>query len=92
MELKKGQKLWIKNVKPNKNPFGWIPEMQEYLGEEVTITDNLAIAGDKGYFIAEDKGLYLWHENCFCQNNPNVKVHVEKEISFNDFLNEFKVR
>ena len=87
-----GQQLWIKNEATKTSVLGWIEEMDEYLGELVTITGVFDTFEDVyGYFIAEDNGNHLWDEEMFCEENPN-STQDEEEVSFDAFLGEFKVR
>jgi len=92
-----GKKLWIKND-PCESPFGWVSEMEEYLGAYVTITKKFdaevfapyAETTSDGYFIKEDGESYVWDENMFCEENPSAETK-EDVVSLDDFLGGFNL-
>lgn len=94
IEFDIGERLWIKD-EPGANEFGFVGEMENFLGEQVTIAGKFsppyfATASSNGYFIKEDGGKYVWDENMFCKENPNAAVEEEK-VSFDEFLDSFNV-
>lgn len=95
--FERGKKLWLRDV-PCDSTLGWVSEMEEYLGTQVTIDRKFdptgflpyATSEDEAYFIKEDNGRYVWDKNMFCEENPNVVVEGER-ASLDEFLGEFKL-
>lgn len=92
-----GTRLWIK-TEPSENPFGWVDEMEEYLGTYVTIASKFNAEAFApyvspevdGYFIKEDGESYVWGEDMFCEEDPS-KQPKEDVVSLDDFLGGFNL-
>jgi len=73
MVMKVGDKVRVKRDPAYGNSFGWNGEMNEFLGQEVTIASISGLL----IHIREDHGQWSWDESCFDIIAPEISNVVE---------------